>query len=87
MIEIKFSRHSKRRMKLYDIDENDIINAINNYFLNNKLFYGKYDIMDKSLSAKYTYPVKIIFSVENEKIVVVSGFPIKRGYKNENILR
>ena len=86
MIEIEFSRHSKRRMKLYDIDENDIINAINDYFLKNKLLYGRHDILNESLSAKYTYPVKIIFSVENEKIIVISVFPFKRGYKNEDIL-
>ena len=86
MIEIEFSRHSKRRMKLYDIDENDIINAINDYFFKNKLLYGMHDILNESLSAKYIYPVKIIFSVENEKIIVISVFPFKRGYKNEDIL-
>ena len=86
MIDIEFSRHSKRRMKLYDIDENDIIKAINDYSLNNKLFYGRHDILDKSLSVKYVYPIKIIFSVENGKIVVISVFPFKRGYKNEDIL-
>ena len=76
-------------MNLYDIDENDIINILNNYYLNNnnELLHGKYDIFDKSLSEKYIYPVKIIFSVETDKIIVISVFPLKRGYKNENILR
>ena len=81
MIEIEFSRHSKRRMKLYDIDENDIINSINEYALKNKLFYGRYNILDNFLSMKYAYPVKIIFTVENGKIVVISVFPFKRGNK------
>jgi len=56
------------------------------YFKNNKIIYGKHDIINKELSEKYVYPIKIIFTAEADKLIIISVFPLKRGYKNENIL-
>ncbi len=38
-------------------------------------------IVDKSLAAKYLYPVKVVFVQERERIVVVTAYPLKKGRK------
>ena len=78
---IKFSRHAKRRANLYKIPESTIINILTNM----RLSQGKYEIIKKV--AGFEYPLKIVISVENDIITVITNYPLKKGRKNENILR
>ena len=73
------SRHAKRRMLLYKIEENDVIETIKAYVADKVLTAGKQEIVDKTMSQKYGYPLNIAFSKENDKIVVITAYPLRRG--------
>lgn len=77
---IRFSRHSKRRLQLYNINETDIINEIEKYLLENSLPAGKVELMKKS-KPKYKYPLKIIFEKNYNGIIVITVYPLKKGKK------
>ncbi|MGE5445608.1 MAG: DUF4258 domain-containing protein [Ignavibacteriales bacterium] len=72
-MEIKFSRHARRRMQLYKILQEDVINTIKAFMANNRSVSGKKEIVNKELS------LKIVFSVERDKIVVITAYPLKKG--------
>lgn len=72
-MEIKFSRHARRRMQLYKILQEDVINTIKDFMANNRSVSGKKEIVNKELS------LKIVFSVERDKIVVITAYPLKKG--------
>jgi len=57
-MKINFSRHAKRRGKLYKISEEMIKNI-----------------------EGFKYPIKIIISVENNIITIITNYPLKRGMK------
>jgi undecaprenyl pyrophosphate synthase len=79
-MKIEFSRHSKRRMKLYDITEEKVKDIINDEDIHKE---GIYEVIKKA--DNFTYPIKIVYAYEKEKIVIITAYPLKRG-KNENIL-
>ena len=54
-MKINFSRHAKRRGKLYKISEEMIKNI-----------------------EGFKYPIKIIISVENNIITIITNYPLKR---------
>ncbi|MBI4652078.1 hypothetical protein HY745_12550 [Candidatus Desantisbacteria bacterium] len=72
---IKFSRHAKRRAKLYDISESIIINILTNM----NLSQGEHEIIKEVIGFKY--PLKIVISVENDIITVITNYPLKKGIK------
>lgn len=74
-MEIRFSRHSKRRAKLYGISEStikDVLRSMN-------LHQGEHEIIKDILGFKY--PLKIVVSVEKDLITVVTNYPLKKGRK------
>ena len=79
-MKIEFSRHSKRRMKLYSISEEIVINLINHENIKEE---GKYEIIKRVETL--SLPIKIVFIYEEDKVVVITAYPLKRGL-NENIL-
>lgn len=66
-------------MLLYKIEENDVIETIKAYVADKALTAGKQEFVDKAMSQKYGYPLKIAFSKENDKIVVITAYPLRRG--------
>jgi hypothetical protein len=73
-MEIKFSRHAKRRAKLYEIPESTIAAILANM----NLPQGEHDII-KKIGQKY--PLKIVVSVEKDTITVITNYPLKKGRK------
>jgi hypothetical protein len=74
-MKIKFSRHAKRRAKLYNISElmvSDILKSMN-------LSPGKHEIIKNMKGLKY--PLKIITTVEDDIITVVTNYPLRKGRK------
>lgn len=74
-MEIKFSRHAKRRAKLYKIPEfivKDIISELD-------LGQGEHTIIRKVDG--FVYPLKIVLIVEGTVITVVTNYPLKKGLK------
>ena len=74
-MEIKFSRHAKRRAKLYEISETiitDILKTMN-------LHQGEHEII-KNVSG-FNYPLKIVVSVEENLMTVITNYPLKKRRK------
>ena len=74
-MEIKFSRHAKRRIKLYNIPELTIVEILENIDLSS----GQHEII-KDVSG-FKLPLKIVIAVENGTITVITAYPLKRGRK------
>jgi len=79
MINIKFSRHVKRRLKLYDIGESDIIEVVELYLQTEGLKKGRYVVISEELAAKYGLPIKVVFVIEEDEVIVVTAYPLKGG--------
>ncbi|MEW6326865.1 MAG: DUF4258 domain-containing protein [Thermodesulfobacteriota bacterium] len=72
-MKIKFSRHAKRRAKLYEISETTIKDILTNM----NLHQGEHEIIKDVPGLKY--PLKIVVSVEEDLITVITNYPLKKG--------
>ena len=78
-MKIKFSRHARRRAKLYKISEEMVKNILEG----KNLSQGNQEIIEDVEGFKY--PLKIVISVENDIITVITNYPLKKG-RNESLL-
>lgn len=74
-MEIKFSRHAKRRAKLYKIPES----IIKEILKKKELSRGTHEIIENTEGFKY--PLKIVIALENDIITVITNYPLKKGRK------
>ncbi len=74
-MKIKFSRHAKRRTKLYGISEATITDILTNM----NLHQGEHEII-KHVHG-FQYRVKMAVSVEGDLITVITNYPLKKGRK------
>ena len=74
-MEIRFSRHAKRRRKLYKIPEETIIKILEKM----ELTEGEYEIIEEVEGFKY--PLKVVVSVKGDIITVITNYPLKRRRK------
>jgi hypothetical protein len=72
-VKIKFSRHAKRRAKLYSIQESIVAQLI----LEANLTEGEHEIIRNVPGLKY--PLKIIASLDGEVVTVITNYPLKQG--------
>lgn len=72
-MKIKFSRHAKRRAKLYKIPESTISGILKNI----ELSHGKHEIIKNIEGLKY--PLKIVIAIESDIITVITNYPLKKG--------
>jgi hypothetical protein len=72
---IKFSRHAKRRAKLYRIPEAMIETILAGLHFND----GEHEII-KDISG-FKYPIKIVVTVESDVVTVITNYPLKKGRK------
>jgi hypothetical protein len=80
---IKYSRHAKRRMKLYKISER----VISTIILKGKKQNLEPDKISSILTIeKQKYPIKIIYKIINNEIVIITCYPLKRKYNHESDL-
>jgi len=75
-MKINFSRHAKRRAKLYNISESVILRVLENKDLSH---HGMTEIVENVEGFKY--PLKIVLAVENDVITIVTNYPLKKGRK------
>ena len=74
-MKIKFSRHAKRRGKLYNISEETVEKILEE----KELIQGNQEIIEDVQGLKY--PLKIVVSVEGDLVTVITNYPLKRGRK------
>jgi hypothetical protein len=72
---VKFSRHAKRRAKLYRIPEAMVEKILAGLHLND----GEHEII-KNISG-FKYPIKIVVTVESDVVTVITNYPLKKGRK------
>lgn len=72
---VKFSRHAKRRAKLYRIPESMVEKILADSDLSN----GEHEII-KNVSG-FKYPIKIVVAVENDIVTVITNYLLKKGRK------
>jgi len=75
VLKIKFSRHAKRRARLYKISEAAVIDILANM----NLRHGEHDLIINV--ASYQYPLKIVVVIEKDIATVVTNYPLKKGRK------
>jgi hypothetical protein len=74
-LEIKFSRHAKRRAKLYKIDEKSIIEILQKH----TLVEGKSEIVCKIRGLQL--PLKIVYLMGKKVVLVITNYPLKKERK------
>ena len=74
-MEIKFSRHARRRARLYEISKTTITDILANM----NLHAGEHEIIKHVPGLQY--PVKMLVSVEEDLITVITNYPLKKGRK------
>lgn len=72
---IKFSRHAKRRAKLYGISETILTHILKT----TDLPRGEHEILKDVPGFKY--PLKIVVSCEDDLIIIITNYPLKKGRK------
>ena len=72
---IKFSRHAKRRAKLYKISESTIRKIVEAADLAD----GEHELVEDISGFKF--PIKIVIVVEGEVVTVVTNYPLKKERK------
>ena len=72
---IKFSRHARRRARLYRISESTIRDIVGNAVQKP----GRQKIIAEIEGMKF--PLKIVVQVEIDRVTVVSNYPLKKGKK------
>jgi hypothetical protein len=73
-MEIKFSRHARRRMKLYNISEDTVQTLLES--ANNQ---NKNEIIKEVPGFKY--PLKLVFKKKMNLILIITVYPLKRAYR------
>ncbi len=65
-------------MCLYKIDEKDVRNTIESIIIDKGLIVGKHEEVNYDLKIKYGYPLKVVFVMENDRIEVITAYPLKK---------
>ncbi len=76
---IRFSRHAKRRTKLYGISESMVAGILGDM----NLVSGEHEIIR---DVGQRYPIKIVVTVEKDTCTVITNYPLKKERKNESTL-
>ena len=72
-MKVKFSRHAERKAKLYEIPKS----TIEEILADSELTDGDHELI-KNI-AGFKYPIKIVVSVENNIMTVITNYPLKKG--------
>jgi hypothetical protein len=70
-MKIKFSRHAKRRGKLYNISNELVIKILEE----KQLQQGYNEIIENV--GGFKYPIKIVVDVQEDLITVITNYPLK----------
>ena len=82
-IKITYSRHARRRMKLYGIFQEDVEQAIANPDRHAEMEGSRY-VVHKTSSKFKGLPLKVIYVLEGECMVILSAYPLKKAYRRHS---
>jgi len=72
-VEIRFSRHAKRRATLYQIPPATVLGLLEGRLLPP----GVHEIVEKVEG--FRYPLKVVVAVEGDRITLITNYPLKKG--------
>jgi hypothetical protein len=75
-MDIRFSRHAKRRMALYGLEESDVLLAIEKGE-KQVLLDGKLCFIFK-IDDKFKYPLKVVAVEKTDSLTIVTTYPLKK---------
>ena len=82
--QVIFSRHAKRRMKLYQISEEHILTVLSEG-TKDKYDADRFTFVKKI--PEFKYPLKVIVQKEDNTCTIITAYPLKRrGANHEGIL-
>lgn len=73
VVQIRLSRHAKRRAKLYHISESAILKILEG----KRLAHGNHAIIETIEGLKF--PLKLVVAVRDDIVTVVTNYPLKKG--------
>ena len=73
-MKIKISRHAKRRLKLYELDDSEVIRIIKSNAESTKIT-GERQVIIKGR-------LKIVFIKEDDIITLITAYPLKKERKS-----
>jgi hypothetical protein len=75
-IDVKFSRHAKGRMKLYDISEAQVVEVLR-HGERAVDSAGRVTYLHKVQG--FRYPIKVVMLGKPDSVLVLTAYPLKRG--------
>lgn len=67
-------------MALYDLSEASIAKEIQKHIESpDKVGTGRIELVSKDLESVHGYPIKIVFSFEDQSIIVITAYPLRKG--------
>ena len=75
---IIFTRHSRRRMRLYRISE-EIVNLVLKKSVEINHIGDKKEAI--ATIKNFKYPLKVVFREFEDKIIIITVYPLKKGLK------
>jgi hypothetical protein len=75
---IEYSRHAKRRMKLYNLSEEDVSSIVKQSGSKTASQQEKNVIVSDNMLSEYGLPVKVVYTCDRDRIVVITAYPLKR---------
>jgi hypothetical protein len=72
-MEVRFSRHARRRANLYKISESTVLGILQE----GELAPGIHEIVRSVEGMKF--PLKLVVAVEHDIITVVTNYPLRKG--------
>jgi len=82
-VKITYSRHARRRMRLYGIAQEDVEQTIAKPDRGPKVESNRY-VVYRTLPKFGCLPLKVIYVLEGEHMVILSASPLKKAYGRHN---
>ena len=70
--EIYFSRHAKRRMRLYNIAEEEVQTILRGKKRDEWISDDRNEVIDHGVLNRHGYPIKVVFTLEGDAITVIT---------------
>ena len=71
MATVSFSRHARRRMQLYEISQDTVIDIL-----------PLSDVVGRHTATRHLpghkFPVKVVYEVRAEETIVITAYPVKK---------
>jgi hypothetical protein len=71
MAQVSFSRHARRRMQLYEISQDTVIDIL-----------PLMDVVGRHTATRHSpghkFPIKVVYEVQSEETIVITAYPVKK---------